>query len=805
MLRNYFAAALRNLMRNRLHAMLNILGLGAGFAAALLIALYVHHEMTFDQFLPNHEEVYRLSNEIVVAGPGSGGTDDTKGPIVEDLALAFPQIQTIGQVIRGSYVAGSIASLRRGDVESREPALFWADPEIFDVLQLPAIAGDLHTALQSPDGLVLTRRMARRYFGTDNPMGQTIEVNRQYTMRVTAVLEDLPSNTHLSTEIFASTRALPPLGPGLVYRCWVYLRASPDAVRQIRDGLPAFQERHASLTGKVSDGRHLVLTPISEIHLRPPGRSQMKPAGDPKMLQALSLIGVLIVVVAAINYINLMTARASGRAVEVGIRKVAGAGRAHLTLQFVGESLIYSGLAMLLACMLAELLLPTLNSFLDRNISLDWSVPLFASLLGATVLIGTVAGIYPALILSAFKPASVLKGGVVQPAGAGTLRQLFVLLQFGILIGLMLAATIVHRQTAFGLRSGLRFDHDQMLSIVMPSEAGYCRKSAFTDGVRALPGVRGTACSSNFLSNYGTQTYRAADGREVTLQDAYVGPGLFELLGLKPLAGRFLSASEADLFPSEPSARSLDRTYPAVVNETAARQLGYADPKAALGKVFVSLTNVRPGTRHEIVGVVPDFARDSVRAAIEPVFFSTTIGSFELDVKLRGQDVPQTLAAIDRLWNQTSPLPGPISRRFFDQYVEDLYRDLTRQGTFFTVLASLAIVLAALGLFGLAAFTVERRTREIGVRKALGASTSDVTRLLLWRFVKPVLAANLIAWPVIGWLMARWLREFAYHIELPLWVFPIAGGVALVIALVTVGGHSIRVGRSAPVRALRYE
>jgi putative ABC transport system permease protein len=803
MLRNYFSAALRNLLRNRLHATLNILGLGAGFAAALLIALHVRHEVTFDQFLPHHEDVYRLSNEVTLAGPGLGATEDTKGPIIEDLRLEFPQIQHISQVMRG--YGNTSNSLRRGTSESREPAFFWADPEIFDVLQLPAVAGDLHTALQSPDGLVLTRRMARKYFGTDNPMGKTIEVNREYTMRVTAVLEDLPSNTHLSTEMFASMRALPRLAPGLVYRTFVYLRASPRAVRQIREGMEAFQERHAYVTSKVSQGQRLVLTPISEIHLRPGGRLSMKPAGDPKMLQALCLIGLLVVLVAAINYINLMTARASRRAVEVGIRKVAGASRADLTLQFIGESLIYSFLAMLLACVLAELLLPRLNAFLDRNISFEWSAPLVASLLGATVLTGTLAGIYPALVLSAFKPAAVLKGGVVQAPGAGTLRQVFVLLQFGILIGLTLAATIIHRQTAFGLRSGLRFDHDQMLSITVPGEAGYCTRSAFSDAVRALPGVRGVACSNNFLQNYGTQTYRAPDGREVMLKNASSGPGLFELLGLKPVAGRFLRASEADVFPSEPRARSLDRTYPAVVNETAARQLGYADAKAALGKVFVSLTDVRPGTRHEIVGVAPDFARDSVRTAIEPAFFNAHSSSFELDVKLRGQDVPQTLAAIDRLWEKTAPIPGPIPRRFLDQYVEDLYRDLTRQGTFVTIFASLAVVLAALGLFGLAAFTVERRTLEIGVRKALGASTSDVTRLLLWQFVKPVLAANLIAWPVIAWLMSRWLQAFAYRISLPLWSFPLAAAAAVAIATITVGAHSIRVARSAPVKALRYE
>ncbi|HEY4212430.1 MAG TPA: FtsX-like permease family protein [Steroidobacteraceae bacterium] len=797
MLRNYVAAALRSLARSRLHATLNVLGLGAGFAAAFLIALYVRHETTFDRFLPHHEELYRLSNQITAGGLAPRVTEDTKGPIIEELRLEFPQIQSISQVMRG-YDSRNI--LRRGRVETVEPAFFWADPGIFDVLQFPAIAGDLHTALQTPNGLVLTRRMARKYFGTDIPMGQTIEVNRQYTMRVTAVLEDLPSNTHLTTEMFASMRALPPLTPDRVYRTYVYLRASPRAVRQIREGMEAFQERHAYVTSKVNVQR-LTLTPLREVHFRSGGR-QMKPVGDPQLLQALSLIGLLIVLVATINYINLMTARASRRAVEVGIRKAVGATRTDLTLQFIGESLIYSGLAMMLACMLTEILLAPLNAFLDTNISFEWNIPLLASLLGATVLTGILAGIYPALVLSAFKPTLVLKGGVVQGPGAGTLRQLLVLLQFGILIGLTIAATIIHRQTAFGLRSGLRFDHDQMLAITVPGEPDYCTRSAFSDAVRGLQGVRGVACSNDFLRNYSTQMYRAPDGREVMLKSSFIGPGLFELLGLKPVAGRFLSASAADVFQGE---ASLNRPYPSVVNETAVRQLGYADPKAALGKVFVSLTNVRPGERHEIVGVVPDFAHDSVRNAIEPTFFATDRSDFELEVKLRGQDVPETLAAIDGLWTKTEPIPGPPLRRFVDQFVQDLYLDLTRQGTFYTIFASLAVVLAVLGLFGLAAFTVERRTLEIGVRKALGASTSDVAGLLLWRFVKPVLAANLVAWPLVAWLMSRWLRNFAYHIDLPIWVFPLAAAAAVGIAVITVGAHSVRVARSAPVKALRYE
>ena len=531
----------------------------------------------------------------------------------------------------------------------------------------------------------------------------------------------------------------------------------------------------------------------------------MKPAGDSRVLGALSLVGLLILLTAAINYINLMTARASSRAVEVGVRKAAGASRANLALQFIGESLIYSLIGMLLAMVLVELVLPQLNGFLDRNIVFDYgSASLLAALFGLALLVGTLAGVYPALVLSAFRPAAVLKGGGVQAPGSGKLRQLSVLLQFTILIGLMLVTGVIQQQTAFGLRAGLRFDHDQLLSILVPQEA--CERSAFTTAVQALPGVRGTACSMEFLANYGTQQYRTGDGREVTLQNTFVGPGMFELLGLKPVAGRFFAQDrEADVLPPVPRDRDLAKTYRTVINETAARALGYTDAAAAIGQVFTSLTDVRAGTRREIIGVVPDFARDSVRVAIDPVLYDNVASFNTLNVKLRGSDVPQTLQAIDRLWKQAAPLPGPISRRFYDQYVENLYRDLERQATLFSVFAALALLLAAMGLFGLAAFTVERRTREIGVRKVLGAYTADVTRLLLWQFAKPVLAANLIAWPLAAWLMSRWLSGFAYHIDLPLWLFPVAAGAALTIALLTVSGHSLRVARAPAVKALRYE
>jgi putative ABC transport system permease protein len=513
----------------------------------------------------------------------------------------------------------------------------------------------------------------------------------------------------------------------------------------------------------------------------------------------------LILLVAVINYVNLMTARSGRRAVEVGVRKVAGASRTHLAFQFIGESALFSVLGLLVALMLVELLLPHLNGFLDRDLSAEWpSVPWLAILLVFALIVGVLAGVYPALVLSAFRPMSVLKSGTVTSVGAGVLRHVLVLAQFSVLVGLVLVTGVIHLQTTSALRQGLRFNHDQLLAIRVPPES--CEHSVFTTAVQALPGVSGAACSSDFLINYQTHQYRTSGGRELTLEKTQVAPGLFELIGLKPAAGRFFAKDRAaDVTPSDPRDRNVAMTYRTVINESAARALGYSRAADAVGTVFTSLSDLPQGTRREVIGVVPDFARESVRAPIGPMFYDNGDWFDQLSVRLRGNDVPRTLQAIDRLWQRAGLAPYPISRRFYDEYVESLYRDLERQRTLFSGFAVLALVLAAMGLFGLAAFTAERRTREIGIRKALGADSSDVTRLLLWQFAKPVLAANLIAWPLAAWLMSRWLNGFAYRIELPIWLFPVTGLGVLAIALLTVFAHSTRVGRARAVEALRYE
>jgi putative ABC transport system permease protein len=802
MFRNYFAAALRNLARNRLYAVINVLGLAVGFSAAILVAAYVHHELNFEDFIPGYQRIYRISSALVVPDAGSNAIEDLGGSDTgPKLRLAFPQIEALTRL---SNTFGG-ENLRHGNVETLEDRFYWADPNFFDVVPLPALAGDLRTALQRPDGLVLTRRMARKYFGRDLPLGETLQINRKITMQVTAVLADLPSNTHLNTEVFASAKAIPdPRGMG-AYRAYTYMRlargASADALRQ------GFKEWVDKTMPEPSFGRkensfRMYLVPISAIHLREPGAFAMTPAGDPRALRAIAIVGVLILAIAVINFVNLMTARAARRAIEVGVRKAAGARRRDLLQQFMGESILFSALGMLLAVALVELLLlPRLNALLDRAVIFQyWHWPVLGEVLAVALLVGLLAGLYPAMVLSAYRPTVVLAGGKTPASGSGRLRQMLVVLQFAILIGLGAATGIIYRQTLFGLQQGLRFDKEQLLSIQLP--VGDCEGSAFVAEVARLPGVRASACSMDFLNNFGSGPYRSPDGRTVTLQNSQVGAGLFELLGLKPVAGRFFVAGrEADILPAR---RFWQATiaYHVVVNEAAARRLGFANPQDAIGKIF-TLGSIE---RREIIGVVPDFSRDSVRHSIDPWFFEYSSGWFsQLNVKLVGREVPQTLQQIDRLWNQQPRIEGPISLSFFDQYVQNLYSELERQSAVFTVFAAVALFLAALGLFGLTAFTAERRTREIGVRKALGAQTGNILRLLLWQFARPVLWATAIAWPVTAWLMYRWLQGFAYRTDLSAWVFIASAVAAVTIALLTVTGHSVLVARAKPVAALRYQ
>lgn len=826
MLRNYLTTALRNLTRNKLYAAINVLGLAMGFAAAILIFLFVRDELSFDQWIPGHEQVYRLDSTQLFTGEKRRRRGFTLTSAVGFMKLDYPAIESVARM------TPSTSGLRAGAIDGSDRVM-WSDRNLFSVLPIPVIAGNLQTALSTPEGVVLTRSMARKYFGMDAPIGKTIEINPGmsnlpnlpaeeaqalgsfHTMRVSAVIEDLPSNTHLNVQIFAAAEAsFSPMKhwdaiPGSA-EVFAYVRLKPGSdAGSIMNDLSQFAARHYAPSNDRAASWSFDLVPLSKVHLQPTVAGAMKPSGDLAVIITIAAIGVLIVLIATINFVTLVTARATRRALEVGVRKVAGARRRDLTAQFMGETLIYVVLSMLCALALAELGLPYVNAFLQREIQLNYlsDLSLIIGIVAVTLLVGLLAGIYPALVLSAFRPAFVLKN-VVRGSKAAGVRQALVVFQFAIIVTLIVVTVTLYRQTNFALHDSLTVDTDQVLTIFTPCSDG------FQQQVQALPGVKAVACTSS-MALYGrptATTVSLADGSQRTAQGTPVDVGFLELQGLQPVAGRFFDRSHGiDLVLQSTSP---DEAQPSVIiNQRAVQELGYSSAQAVIGRSITwgrydpSLPrNTQPPLRaSQIVGVVADFTLGSIRTAIEPTLYyiDPKVMLFTA-VKLNGRDVAGTLASIDGILKRIAP-DSPIQRTFEDQTLQNLYVDVTTQSTIVTVCAGLAVFIGCLGLFGLAAFTAERRTKEIGIRKALGAGTREVLRLLMWQFTKPVLWATLLAWPIAALLLNRWLQGFAYHIALSPWLFVGATTLALLIALLTVSTHCYQVARARPVMALRYE
>jgi putative ABC transport system permease protein len=831
MLRSYLAAALRNLVRNRLYAAINIAGLAVGVCAALLILLFVRDECSYDRFFPGYRDVYLLTETKDAIDPRlvTERWDFSFPDLAAKLSVQFPQIAAVARIM----TADNPPHIRHGQVEADETGFLWVDPSFFRVLPMKSLAGDPQTALATPDSVVLTRTAARRYFGRDEPLGELLEVNpamgsdaakvstafsTPHPMRVTAVIEDLPSNSYLKGAVFASSLAAysqfalydltADQGPFRI-SAYTFIRLRPGTpVQQLQQALSAFATRDSPVYPPgFKVGLHL--TAIGELHLSPSGESPLSPRGDRRLLAALAVIAVLIITSASFNFVTLMTARAAQRAIETGVRKVAGALRRQLMIQFLGEAVIYVALAMVLAVALTEILLPWMTSVLRRTIAFHYlgDPAILGALLVTTVGLGLMAGAYPAFVSSAYRPAAVLKGTLVQGAPGGIVRRALVALQFAIMIGLGITAATIWRQTLFSLNDQLRVDGS---GILLVDDACDPSARAFRERVATLPGVARAACANEAaLFNGGMIVSARVQGvPETPMVSGVVDYGALEFYGLRPLAGRFFDhhyGNDGRLVEGETAGNPS-----IVVNETAMRKLGFRSPSQAIGKIVIWnrrrwSANPNPGTigQSEIIGVSPDFALDTRRVVWPQILYVDPISFSVLSVRLIGSQIPQALTGIDAAWSQM--MHTSIRRHFLSQDLQDIYADIIVEGTAITLGAGLAGVIAALGLFGLSAHSAERRTKEIGIRKALGASSTDIVRLMLGEFSKPVLWANLIAWPAAYLIMRRWLEGFVYRIDMRPWVFLTATAVALAIAMVTVIGHALLVARAKPVEALRYE
>lgn len=817
MWKNYLAAAWRNIARNRLYTAVNVGGLTIGFAAALLIALYSADQLGYERFIPGSGSVYRIVSEIQ---PKAGApvrldlTNASLGPTLQ------AQLSDIESLVR---IKATRAHMRHGDREYVED-FFWADPSLFDVLPLKVALGDPHDSLNAPGSVIITRRMAQKYFGRTDVLGQTLEFRRNQTLRITAVLEDLPPNTHLTMEIIGSGRtsfsaltifdARAPNLREIRAEVFTYFRLKPGTSR---DGLNGKLRRFsAQFTHDTILGAHSISAiPLTEIHFAPPGLGAMKPADDLRTVRTLNLIAVLIVLMATVNFVNLMTARSVQRGLEVGVRKTAGAGRGQLIIQFVSESLLYVIVSATLAVSLVELILPYFSALLGREIESGyWQRPAFAAaIVGATFAIGILAGTYPAYVISRFQPSVVLYGKTAGPPGSARLRKALTLLQYSILVGLAVVTLVMYRQTRFALNERLHVPTDQVAMIRTSC------KEVLRQQIADLPGVKAAACSSLTMQNIsiasGAFKHPGKAGADIALRLTAVDEGLLELFSLSPLAGRFLSRAHAGDFypiPTGPNRDAFSNDFvfegpvppptPVVINETALRTLGFESAQKALGQVL-RMNGAPWNASFTVAGVAADLPIDSVREPIQPTVYYLAPAHFDLlYVRLSGSTLPTTLTAIADIWKKSGDAM-PLELNFLDSYVAHLHQDITRQARVLVALTVTALVVACLGLLGLATYSAERRTREIGIRKALGADSDEIARLMLWDLVRPLLWATVLAWPLAYYFMDRWLQTFAYRIDLTPWMFLGASAIGLVIAVLTVLPQVLRVCRGRAVEAIR--
>jgi putative ABC transport system permease protein len=808
MLSHYLGLALRNVARTKLYAVISVTGLAIGFATATLIGLYVRDELSYESWIPNSDRIYQVS----AAGPGSIATDVAPSDLGQWLAADYPQFEAVTRLF------GDQGVFARGDRQFNEP-IVWADASVFGVFQFPVVSGRLDGALDRPDTLVLTRKIAEKYFGSANAVGKTLVYNNEHAMVVTAVIENLPSNTHLNITMLGAARSeyshaaeqdrtpLPRFGQKLWNSRTYFLLKPNEPIESLRASIATLIDRHAPESGprKASEIWPLVVRPIRAIHLNP-GASNAPDAEDFGRVYAVTAIGLLTLLIAAINFVNLFTSLGARRALAVGVRKALGASQRDLFLQFMIESFLYVAVGALMGLALAALALQPLNRFLLRTIHLSTLLDLrgAAGGLAFLIVVGLLAGVYPATVLSAFRPATVTRTRTAGRSQA-VVRQSLVVLQFGILIALLIATLVIYRQTAFGMREALRQNTDTVVLLQTK-----CTE-ALIDEIQRAPGVLATACTQG-LPQLGTGLMGGIVRRDVAgfgVRYLSLGFGFLELYGFTPVAGRFFSPELGT--DSSPSANVWTRPEAIVINETAARQLGFGSAADAVGQT-VTFTHLyrmpatfAPPHAATIIGVVEDFQMGTIRSKIDPAaFFVDPAQAQLLSIKLNGRSTPESLEAIDRIWREQGGR-SPAPRFFFQDSVQTMYLDLQRQTTMLSVVAGIAVLIAVLGLVGLAAHAATSRVKEIGIRKTLGGNRWAITGLLLWQFSQPVLLANVIAWPTAYFAMSAWLQAFARRIELDWWMFVTAAAATMIVAVVGVFSHTWAMAGMRPVDALRYE
>jgi len=800
MFRNYFKTAWRNLVKKKIFSFINILGLAVGMAACFLIFLYVSFETSYDSFNTKADRIYRIVSDVKTPSE-TVGDGTTIAPLAPYLKKDFPEVE---DAVRFS-VDGFL--VKKGDIKFQEKRAVCADSTVFNIFDFPLVEGNKKTALTEPMSIVLSQTLAKKYFGNADPLGQHVLLTgAAINATITGIMKDIPVNSQIQADLFVSMSSYKQIygqatsdSEWTDHNYYTYLLLKPHTdVKAFEKKLPAFMERyHGEQAKQLQMFEALYLEPLRDVYLKTTHTgftdSNFLQTGNINNVYIFSVVAIFILLIACINFINLTTARSAERAKEVGIRKVVGAARIQLAKQFIGESLIICLTAFALSVLLCTLTLPLFNEFAGKTISSSmFNNPVYVIILfSLSVFIGFSAGIYPSLVLSSFKPVSVLKGKFTTGTKGLILRKGLVVFQFAISVFLIASTIIVYAQLNYMRSQNLGFNKDQEIIINTNYDKN---KDAFKQSLSSVPGVRSTTYSSyvpggGYNSAYSEVQNAKGEMQKTNLNLNFVDCDYVKQYDLQLAAGRAFSKDFAT-----------DSTQAMIINESAAKMLGYASPQQAIGRNFSQW-----GRQGKIIGVLKDFHYASLQQPIEPLTMRIDPGGFGmLSIKVAAINLPATIKAIENKWNTIIP-NRPFEYYFLDEFFNKQYRDDENFGNLFFNFAVLAIFISCLGLLGLSSYSTIQRTKEIGVRKILGASVSGIVNLLSTEFIKLVVIAFVIATPIAWFSMNKWLQGFAYRTNISWWIFALSAFLSVFIAFATISFQAIKAAIANPVKSLRAE
>jgi len=792
MIKNYFKTAWRNLIKNKVFSFINILGLTIGITVCMMIFLFIMNEFSFDNFHKDGDRIYRVMRGFENEGKSSR-VAYLSGLYAPALMNDFKgEIENVVRINQNDDL------VTIGDRSFHEKKVIDADSNFFRFFSFSLLKGNPQTVLQNPHSVVLTETTARKYFGSiDNAMGKTIIMDKDLLLKVTGIAKDVPSNSHIEFDLVVPLENYKDMGTMTVWinnGVYTYVKLAPHAKEaQLEKQFPAFVEKY--LGGDLKKyGFHwtLSLTPLKDVYFDDAAFDGVK-HGDKTVVYIFLSVAILILLIACINFMNLSTIRAAERSKEVGLRKVLGALRKNLVWQFIGESLLFTTISCILAVGLLLLAMPWYNQLLGYSLTVSWNaLPIWSFLGGVTIIVGFLAGSYPAFFLSAFSPIQALKGKLRLGKGGSTFRQALVVVQFSISVFLIIGTIIITKQMNYVKNKQLGYNQEQTVVVPIDNNDIYKNMNAFKTSLQNESDVQSVSLMSGEPGGFFDGHVFDVEGHSErwNSRTEFADFELVKTLGLKIIAGRDFSSA----FPT-------DTTDAVLINKTFATRLSWT-PEQAIGKWIQN--TVRDTAKRRIIGVVADFNFQSLKSDIEPLVIAPNMDRRVALIKLVPGNIQAGVALIQKAYKKVASA-YPFEYRFLDQQFDKLYKKDLRQQTILTVFACMAIFVACLGLFGLASFTATKRYKEIGVRKVLGSSVKGIVLLLSKDLLKPVLIATCIALPAGYWAMNKWLQNFAYRTTISWWIFALAAFITILIALITVCFKAIKAAVANPVKSLRSE